>query len=80
MKKITLFAVAFVAITFASCKKDRVCTCTTTPTSGVITTTETTYFDARRKDARLFCSGNSSQTNVTAPISNTGDKTTCELN
>jgi hypothetical protein len=27
MKKITLLAVAFVAISFASCKKDRVCTC-----------------------------------------------------
>lgn len=30
MKKITLLAVAFVAISFASCKKDRTCSCTTT--------------------------------------------------
>lgn len=28
MKKITLFAAAFVAISFASCKKDYTCTCT----------------------------------------------------
>jgi hypothetical protein len=79
MKKITLLAVAFVAISFASCKKDRVCTCTTTPTSGVATTTKTTYFDAKKKDARLFCSMNASQTDVTAPVSSVGSKTTCEL-
>lgn len=33
MKKITLLAVAFVAITFASCKKDRTCSCTQTSTT-----------------------------------------------
>jgi len=77
MKKITLFTATLVAITFASCKKDRVCTCTTTPTSGVVTTYETTYYKVKKKDARLFCIG--SQTNQTAPISNTGSKTTCEL-
>ena len=30
MKKITLLAATLVAITFASCKKDRTCTCTQT--------------------------------------------------
>jgi hypothetical protein len=34
MKKITLFAVAVIAISFASCKKDRTCTCTVTPVSS----------------------------------------------
>ncbi len=34
MKKITLFAVAILAFSFASCKKDRVCTCTITPVSS----------------------------------------------
>ncbi|MCF8424142.1 MAG: hypothetical protein K9H41_07345 [Bacteroidia bacterium] len=77
MKKITLLAATLVAITFASCKKDRVCTCTTTPTSGTAVTTKTTYFESRKKDARLYCMG--SQTDVTAPVANTGDKTTCEL-
>ena len=77
MKKITLLAATLVAITFASCKKDRVCTCTTTPTSGTAVTTKTTYFEARKKDAREKCIG--SQTDVTAPISSVGDKKTCEL-
>ncbi len=77
MKKITLLAAAFVAITFASCKKDRVCTCTTTPVLGTAYTEETTYFDVRKKDARLYCIG--SQTNDTAPVAATGSKTTCEL-
>jgi len=40
MKKITLLAIAFIAISFASCKKDRTCSCTTT------TTTVTTGFGA----------------------------------
>jgi hypothetical protein len=77
MKKITLLAITVIAISFASCKKDRVCTCTTTPTSGTAVTTETTYFEVKKKDARLYCIG--SQTNQTAPVSNTGSKTTCEL-
>jgi hypothetical protein len=33
MKKITLLAVAFVALTAVSCKKDRTCTCKTTTSS-----------------------------------------------
>lgn len=40
MKKITLLAIAFIAISFASCKKDRTCTCTAT------TTTVTTGYGA----------------------------------
>jgi hypothetical protein len=77
MKKITLIVLAVAGVALASCKKDRVCTCTTTPTSGVASTTETTYFDATKKDARSKCIG--SQTNVTAPVASTGSKTTCEL-
>jgi len=34
MKKITILAVAVLAISFASCKKDRTCTCTVTPVSS----------------------------------------------
>jgi len=79
MKKITLLAVAFVAISFASCKKDRVCTCTTTPTSGPESTTKTTYFKSRKKDARLLCSISSSQSDLVTPVAKAGDKTTCEL-
>jgi hypothetical protein len=53
MKKITLLAAAFVAITFASCKKDRTCACTTsTVDSGTDyftsynSSTGTTYQDS----------------------------------
>lgn len=35
MKKITILAVAALAISFASCKKDRTCTCTSTTTYTV---------------------------------------------
>lgn len=38
MKKITLLAVAFVAISFASCKKTHTCVCTQ---AGVTTLTQT---------------------------------------
>lgn len=38
MKKISLFAIALLAISFASCKKDRTCTCTYTQGSGTGTT------------------------------------------
>ncbi len=41
MKKITLFAVAVVALSFASCKKDRTCACTETQISE--TSTEPGY-------------------------------------
>ncbi len=76
MKKITLLAAAFVAITFASCKKDRVCTCT--DVDGAIA--ETTYFDARKKDARAECMKNNAQTKYTyAGVSETDDRITCEL-
>ncbi len=79
MKKITLLAVAFVAITFASCKKDRTCACTTTYTSGGSSSEETIYFEVKKSDARQFCAQKSSQTNDTAPIASIGSKTTCEL-
>ena len=76
MKKITLLAAAFVAITFASCKKDRVCTCT--EKDGTVT--ETTYFESRKKDARLYCTGGNTQTKTTSSgVSFTDDRITCEL-
>lgn len=81
MKKITLLAVAFVAISFASCKKDRTCTCTTSGT-GYSSTSTTTIYDAKTKEARLFCLGSQETTVTTASgvtDTNTGDKMTCEL-
>lgn len=78
MKKITLLAVAFVAISFASCKKDRVCTCTTATSVGTVTQ-KTTYFDSKKKDARALCIGEETTTTNAAGVTTTGNKTTCEL-
>jgi hypothetical protein len=65
MKKITFLAVAALAFSFASCKKDRTCTCTETTTqvatgatTGTTTDTETTITiikDASKGTARANC-------------------------
>jgi hypothetical protein len=67
MKKITLLAVAALAISFASCKKDMTCECTLTPvsyTSGGVTvttglgdpsTTKTTMTKVSKKTATANC-------------------------
>ena len=76
MKKITLFAFAVVALSLASCKKDRVCTCT--DVDGDILST--TYYDSKKSNAELLCTSENSQTKYTSggvPI--TGDRTTCVL-
>jgi hypothetical protein len=77
MKKTTLLTFAFIAITFASCKKDRVCTCT--DVDGEVRST--TYFDSRKKDARLLCSEDNSQYKFTntSGVTTTYDRTTCVL-
>ncbi len=53
MKKITLLAAAFVAITFASCKKDRTCSCISDQAGA--TANKVTYLKARKGDARANC-------------------------
>lgn len=53
MKKITLLAVAALAISFASCKKDRVCTCTTASSNGTYVH-KTTYFKVKKKMLVFF--------------------------
>lgn len=71
MKKITLLAIAFVAISFASCKKDYTCTCTTT---GNSTADVTKIIGVSKKAATANCvsktttstSGGSSSTQVTS--------------
>jgi len=78
MKKITLIVLAVAGVALASCKKDRVCTCTTT-SSNFTSSEKITYFDATKKDARLLCAGNATQTDNLTPVASTGSKTTCEL-
>jgi hypothetical protein len=79
MKKIFLFLAVVSAFSFASCKKDRVCTCTTNQTSNGITTTSTdvtTYNDSRQSDARELCQG---QATTTTNGNGSTTATTCKL-
>ena len=78
MKKVLFIAVVAVA-SLASCKKDRVCTCTTTNSGGTVTDV-TTYYKAAKHDARLLCEmGNTQTTTTSGAVTVTGDRTTCEL-
>lgn len=82
MKKITLLAVAALAISFASCKKDRTCSCTTTvtPASGPAysSSEDITVKKAKKKDAiNGQCRSYSYQ--VTAPVSGTKTDVACTL-
>jgi hypothetical protein len=58
MKKITLSVIALAAISFASCKKDRTCTCTTTV--GSYTSTTVTKAKSSKKGAENWCSASQS--------------------
>ncbi|MCE9540252.1 MAG: hypothetical protein K8R85_13700 [Bacteroidetes bacterium] len=75
MKKILLFGAVVSAFSFASCKKDRTCTCVRTSTEpGYVSTTGiTTYTKAKKGDARVACSSYS-YLNATYTVT-----TTCEL-
>ncbi|MFY9309576.1 MAG: hypothetical protein WAQ28_11065 [Bacteroidia bacterium] len=57
MKKGLLFIAVVSAFSFASCKKDRTCTCTLTSDApgATPTTTMVTYTDAKKGDARAAC-------------------------
>ena len=78
MKKITLLAAVIVAITFASCKKDRVCTCRTDQPGS--TDDKVTYIDAKKGDARANClSSTYTYTYSSTPVTTTTIKTTCTL-
>lgn len=55
MKKLLLFAAIAASTMFASCKKDRVCSCTYSGSGGSATTEEITYTKASKRDARANC-------------------------
>lgn len=55
MKKITLLAIAALAISFASCKKDYTCTCTTTYTIGGSGTSTTVHKGVTKSQAKANC-------------------------
>lgn len=78
MKKLTLLAVAFVAISFASCKKDYTCTCTNTTAGATgVTPQVTKIIGVSKKAAQANCVS-SSTTNTDASGSSISSET-CEL-
>ena len=78
MKKTVLFIAVLSAFSFASCKKDRTCTCVSTPTSGTATTTKTVYYKAKKHDVRNKCVGYQTTTENSG-VTSTGSNVTCEL-
>ena len=81
MKKVILFVAVVSAFSFASCKKDRVCTCTSVITSGGQTFTGdpniTTYSDSKKKAAMSHCL-NSTSTGTDGGVTYTVVQT-CDL-
>lgn len=62
MKKITLLAAVIIAASFASCKKEYTCECTTT-INGATYTASGTSGKMKKKDAKTWCeNGNDSYT------------------
>lgn len=79
MKKVLLFVAVVTAASFASCKKDRVCNCTTsTSPGGTATVSTVTYTEAKKGDARAAClSSTSTEVFVGTTYTTTRD---CSLN
>ena len=80
MKKIIVISAAALMFALTSCKKDRVCECTVTDSSnGAVTKANVTFFDAKKGDARFWCSSFASQYEFITPTPAKSDKVTCEL-
>jgi uncharacterized lipoprotein YehR (DUF1307 family) len=80
MKKITLLFAAILVISFASCKKDRICTCTYTNIDGTTEKEKTTYYKAKKKDVRKNCIGGQTEYTSSTGVVTIYGKSTCELN
>ena len=77
MKKITILAVAALAISFASCKKDRTCTCTHTATGSSTSSTDVTTMKKISKGAaKAACTSGTSYDQSAASFIDTRD---CKL-
>jgi hypothetical protein len=87
MKKISLFAIALMAVTtFTSCSKSRTCTCTTTVASnepgyvaGPSTTTVNDLTKISKKDADHICVSTTDVETETGSVYNQTTTTTCTL-
>ncbi|MES2139226.1 MAG: hypothetical protein V4511_05930 [Bacteroidota bacterium] len=74
MKKLLLFVAVVAAFSFASCKKDRTCTCTTVNADGSPSTTQViTIIDSKKADAKKLCIDRTTGTGTDL------ETTTCEL-
>ena len=75
MKKVLLFGAVVAAFTFASCAKDRTCTCTTTNTApgSVATADVVTFTKAHKGDARY------NRMDFTQTVGRYTETTTCTL-
>ncbi len=75
MKKIALFSFAVVALSLASCKKDRTCECTTTTVNtngnGSASTSSVTIKKIKKSEAKTLC-----QKIVSAHTNNGGQTST----
>ena len=78
MKKITLIAVAFIAVSFASCKKAKTCSCTYTHNGAAAGTTVTSYDKISSGDANKLCPKTDTQTQTNSSGTNVQTKT-CTL-
>jgi hypothetical protein len=76
MKKLSILAVAALAFSFASCKKDYVCTCTTTNSLGGTPDTDVTTFKGVSKGtAKKLCVDKTTYDTDAAASINTTDCT-----
>jgi len=73
MKKITLLTVVLAAMSFASCKKDYTCECTTTA-AGITSTASVTINDTK-KNAKSACDAKASS----ASVGGVSASTTCAI-
>ena len=80
MKKVLLFVAVATAVSFASCKKDRTCSCVTSSNApGDVASTEVTVWKETKKgDAKDACRSYTEQT--TAPVSGYTTTVDCTLN
>jgi hypothetical protein len=68
MKKITLLAAVVVAVSFASCKKDRTCECTYTNSGSTNVsshTSSTVITKVKKSDAKYLCTKDSETSTYT---------------
>ncbi|MES2395005.1 MAG: hypothetical protein V4549_03340 [Bacteroidota bacterium] len=74
MKKLFICVAVISAFSFASCKKDRTCTCTTVYADGSPATTDVvTIIDSKKGDAKKVCIDHTTGTGTDL------ETTTCEL-